>query len=57
MAALETKVDRRSEQFQKNSQDMMAMLAQLEDLHAEVEAGGGAEAMNRLSSRNKQPVR
>lgn len=57
MAALETKVDRRSEQFQKNSQDMMAMLAQLEDLHAEVEAGGGIEAMNRLSSRNKQPVR
>ena len=57
MAALETKVDRRSEQFQKNSQDMMAMLAQLEDLHAEVEAGGGVEAMNRLSSRNKQPVR
>ena len=57
MAALETKVDRRSEQFQKNSQDMMAMLAQLEDLHAEVEACGGAEAMNRFSSRNKQPVR
>ena len=57
MAALETKVNRRSEQFQKNTQDMTAMLAELEDLHAEVEAGGGLEAMNRLSSRNKQPVR
>ncbi len=57
MAALETKVNRRSEQFQKNTRDMTAMLAELEDLHAEVEAGGGLEAMNRLSSRNKQPVR
>ena len=34
MAALETKVNRRSEQFQKNTQDMTAMLAELEDLHA-----------------------
>ena len=51
MAALETKVNRRSEQFQKNTRDMTAMLAELEDLHAEVEAGGGLEAMNHLEGR------
>ena len=57
MSALESKVDRRSDSFKQNTSDMMAMLAQLEDLHAEVEAGGGEEAMNRLRSRNKMPVR
>ncbi|MGB1741136.1 MAG: acyl-CoA carboxylase subunit beta, partial [Pseudomonadales bacterium] len=57
MSTLESKVDRRSDSFKQNTSDMMAMLAQLEDLHAEVEAGGGEEAMNRLRSRNKMPVR
>ena len=57
MSALESKVDRRSDSFKQNTSDMMSMLAQLEDLHAEVEAGGGEEAMNRLRSRNKMPVR
>ena len=57
MSILESKVNQRSDTFQQNKQDMLAMLAQLEDLHAEVEAGGGEEAMTRLRSRNKMPVR
>ena len=43
MSILESKVNQRSDTFQQNKQDMLAMLAQLEDLHAEVEAGGGED--------------
>jgi acetyl-CoA carboxylase carboxyltransferase component len=57
MSILESKVNQRSDNFRQNKQDMLEMLEQLETLHAEVEAGGGEEAMTRLRSRNKMPVR
>ena len=57
MPVLGTKVDRRSEEFQQNRSDMLEMLETIEKLHEEAAAGGGAEAVARLRSREKLPIR
>ncbi len=57
MPVLDTKVDTRSEAYQQNRADMLEMLATIEELHEEVAQGGGEEAMNRLRSREKLPIR
>ena len=57
MSVLESKLDIRSEAFQQNRSDMVDMLDSLEELYAEAAEGGGEEAMNRLRSRNKMPIR
>ncbi len=57
MPVLESKVDSRSEAYQQNRSDMLEMLDTIAKLHEEVAEGGGAEAMNRLRSREKLPIR
>ena len=57
MTVLDSKIDRRSDQYLQNTQDMLELMEQVESLHAQVEAGGGEEAMARLKARQKMPVR
>jgi acetyl-CoA carboxylase carboxyltransferase component len=57
MSVLESKLDTRSETFQQNRSDMVEMLDTLEGLYAEAAEGGGEEAMARLRSRDKMPIR
>jgi len=57
MPVLASTLDTRSEQFQQNRSDMMKMLDLVEDLLEEASEGGGAEAIARLRSRDKMPIR
>jgi len=57
MSILDTRLNTTSEDFVTNRSEMLAMLAEMERLLEEVEAGGGEEAMARLRSRGKLPVR
>ena len=57
MPILDSKIDTRSEQFQQNRSDMMKMLGLLDGLLEEASEGGGTEAIARLRSRDKMPIR
>ncbi len=57
MPVLESKLDIKEESFQKNKADMLVMLEQIQGLLDEAARGGGAEAMARLKSRKKLPIR
>jgi acetyl-CoA carboxylase carboxyltransferase component len=57
MPVIESTLDLRSDQFARNRDEMLETLAQLHRLHEEVAAGGGEEAMARLRSRGKMPLR
>lgn len=57
MPVLESKLDTRSEAFQQNLADMNEMLEIIEGLLEEVALGGGEEAVARLRSRDKMPIR
>ena len=57
MPELESKLDIRSEEYQQNRADMLEMLGTLDELYAEAAGGGGQEAMERLRSRGKMPIR
>jgi acetyl-CoA carboxylase carboxyltransferase component len=57
MPVIESTLDLRSDQFARNRDEMLETLAQLHQLHEEVAAGGGQEAMARLRSRGKMPLR
>ena len=57
MAALESQLDVRSDGYRENQTGMLNMLAQLDELYEEAARGGGAEAMARLRSRDKMPLR
>ena len=57
MPALETSLDVRSEAFEKNRADMQDLLNVMNGLLAEAAEGGGSEAMARLRSQNKMPIR
>lgn len=57
MAQLESRLDVRSDEFKRNRADMLEMLATLEALQQEAGKGGGAEALERLRSRGKMPIR
>ena len=57
MPVLDTTLDIRSEEFKQNRDGMLKMLAALDELHEEVAMGGGEEAMARLRSRDKMPIR
>ena len=57
MAVLESQLDVRSDGYRENHTGMVNMLAQLDELYEEAARGGGAEAMARLRSRDKMPLR
>ena len=57
MAVLESRLDVRSDAYRENRARMLDALAQLDDLYAEAAQGGGEEAMARLRSRDKLPLR
>ena len=57
MPVLESKLDTRSGLFQKNKADMLLMLDTVDKLLKEAAEGGGPEAMARLRSRDKMPIR
>ena len=57
MPVLESKLETRDEVFQRNLGDMRETLDELQALYDEAAEGGGPEAMARLASRNKMPIR
>ncbi len=57
MPVLESKLDTRSEIFQQNKSDILKMLAYINELLEEAAQGGGDEAISRLRSREKMPIR
>ncbi len=57
MPVLDSTLDTRSEAYKENRDGMLKMLAALDELHEEVAMGGGEEAMARLRSRDKMPIR
>ena len=57
MAILESRLDVRSDAYRENRARMLDALAQLDDLYTEAAQGGGEEAMARLRSRDKMPLR
>ena len=57
MPILSSKLDTRSEGFQRNRADMLESLEVIAGLLDEVEQGGGAEALQRLRARGKLPIR
>ena len=57
MAVLESQLDVRSDAYRENRAGMLDMLARLDELYGEAARGGGEEAMTRLRSRGKMPLR
>ena len=57
MAVLESRLDIRSDVYRGNREWMLGSLARLDELYEEAAQGGGEEAMARLRSRNKMPLR
>ena len=57
MQIIKSKLDTRSADYQRNREDMLAKLDEINGLLEEVARGGGEEAMDRLRSRNKLPIR
>ena len=57
MPVLETKLDTRDDAFQRNRQDMLEALEEIQALLDEAAQGGGPEARARLAARGKMPIR
>ncbi len=57
MPQLNSSLDLRSEAFRRNRADMLEMLDTLDGLQREAAQGGGEEAIARLHSRGKMPIR
>jgi acetyl-CoA carboxylase carboxyltransferase component len=57
MPELESKLDTRSEIYQQNRSDMLEMLDTINELMDEAAEGGGEEAIKRLRSHDKMPIR
>ena len=57
MAVLQSTLDLRTEAFRQNRSDMLEALDVLDGLQQQAAEGGGPEAMARLASRNKMPIR
>ncbi len=55
--SLESRLDPRAAQFQKNRTDVLEQLAEIERLLQEAAAGGGPKAHARLAGRGKMPIR
>jgi len=57
MTVIESRLDRRAENHQRNRADMLEALETLDKLHAEAAAGGGERELARLRARGKMPLR
>jgi len=57
MPVLQTRLDRRAEDFQKNRTDMLGLLSVMNDLLEQAGQGGGEAAVSLLRSRGKMPIR
>ncbi len=57
MPVLESTIDARAKEFRQNTSDMLEMLGELQELNNQVARGGGEEALARLASRGKMPIR
>ncbi len=57
MPVLSSKLNIRSEVFERNRADMLEALEVIQGLLREVEQGGGGEALQRLRARGKLPIR
>ncbi len=57
MPVLESRLDVRADTFRQNRADMLEALQVLDELHQQAGAGGGKEAIDRLRSRGKMPIR
>ena len=57
MAVLESRLDIRSDAYRENRARMLGSLARLDELYEEAAQGGGEEALARLRSRGKMPLR
>lgn len=57
MPVLESKLDTRSDIYQQNKLDMLKTLDYIDELLDEASQGGGEEAIARLRSREKMPIR
>ncbi|MAV34066.1 MAG: acetyl-CoA carboxylase carboxyltransferase subunit [Planctomycetaceae bacterium] len=57
MSVLESQLDTRSKVYQQNRSDMLEMLSTVDALLDEAAEGGGEEAIKRLRSRDKLPIR
>ena len=57
MPVLNSQLDTRTEAFQRNKQQMLESLTELDALYAEAAAGGGEETLARLRKRGKMPLR
>ena len=57
MPVIESKLDKRDEQYERNRAQMHEALAQLDQLYAQAALGGGEEATARMRKRGKMPLR
>ena len=57
MPVLESSLDVRSAAFARNREDMLDLLQTVDELLQEASEGGGPEAMARLRSQGKMPIR
>ena len=57
VSVIRSRLDTRSEQFQINRRQMLDKLAFLDELYEQAAGGGGPEAMERLRTREKMPIR
>ena len=57
MSVIQSKLDTRSEQYRTNRREMLEKLAFLDGLYEQAAQGGGPEAMERLRTRDKMPIR
>ena len=57
MQVIKSKLNVRSDEYRSNREEMLNELDFIATLHSEAAQGGGKEAMERLRSRNKLPLR
>ncbi len=57
MPVIESKLDTRSDTYKQNRSDMLEKLSVVDELLEEAAQGGGEEAITRLRSRDKMPIR
>jgi len=57
MQALQSRLDTTSEQFNRNREEMLGLLTEMEELLGQATQGGGPESTERLRKRGKMPVR